>query len=271
MWLASALALVVAAGPELDLSTARFTDITGQLAENGRARSREIAEAWVGLHPTDPDAGRALIWIAHLYLADHQPDAAQPYFRRAAREYPKTQWGDYGTRGLADSDLAHHRFTEAIRGYESLEGSANPEIDYLGRMGAAEARGGRIRFIFFVAGLALLGGVFASRLWLARLAGGRLLRVPNELLYVLPVFVIMIIAAFHQEIDEGRTVIVLAVSSMFLLWANGVYLQARPPQRMRRPMEALLALVQAAALMYCSIIVTDVWHKFYDTLLSGPE
>jgi hypothetical protein len=271
MWLASALALLVAAAPELDLSSARFPDVTGRLAENGRARSRQLAEAWVAAHPIDPDAGRALIWISQLYLADRQPDAAQPYFHRAEREYPGTEWGEYGIRGIADYDLAHHRFAEAIRGYESLQSSPRPELVYLGRMGAAEARGGRVRFIFFAVASILLASVLGSRLWLARRAGARLLRVPNELLYVLPVFAIMIIAALHQEADEGRAVIVLALGAMLLLWANGVYLQARPPKRLQRALEAALALVQAAALMYCTIIVSDIWAKFYDTLVSGPE
>ena len=88
---------------------------------------------------------------------------------------------------------------------------------------------------------------------------------------MLPIFAIMIIAAFHQEADEGHAVIVLALGAMVLLWGNGIYLQVKPPRSFRRVLEAALALVQAAALMYCTIIVSDLWHKFYDTLVSGPE
>jgi hypothetical protein len=56
-----------------------------------------------------------------------------------------------------------------------------------------------------------------------------------------------------------------------VLWANGVYLRARPPRAARRLVETALGLAQAAAVLYCAVVLNGVWSKFYETLVMGAE
>jgi hypothetical protein len=274
MFLASALvmlSLTITSPASAEPAGLRFEDITNQVSAHGRARSREWMEAWVRAHPTDANAGRGLVWIAELYVADGRRDAARPYYERAAREYPDTEWGRHGVRGMAELDLAHRHYAAALKGYKRLASTPLPLWSYVGRTGIAEVRGERIRFVLFLIAALALVAFAAIRVWLASRAGDRIWRLPEECTYPLPIFVLMIAAAFNQPADEAIAVIVLAVGGFLLLWGNGVYRRARPPRGTHRLGEAILALVQTGALFYCVLIVSNVWHKFHDTIVMGAE
>jgi hypothetical protein len=205
--------------------------------------------------------------MAELRLADHRLDLAYDLFSRAAQDYGDGEWGLHGQKGRADLDLYQHRFGPALATFARL--AARPEAywQYVGRISLEEARHQRTRFWIYVALLAALGAWTLGRLGLAR---QKLWPPPEELLWSAPVLVLMLLAAFAQPAEEAHAVVTVALGGVVLLWANGAFLRLRPPGR-RWPLEAVLGVAQAAALLYCSVIANDLWMKFAETLTSGAE
>jgi hypothetical protein len=254
------LALLGAADPGFDA-------ITSRVGKQSHDESCAQMEAWVDAHPTDPNAGRGLIWMAELRLADRRTDLAYALFDRAARDYGDGEWGLHGQKGRADLDVAAHRFAPALETYAKLAARPEPYWQYVGRISVDSARGERLRFYVYAALLLALGAWTAFRLGRAR---KQLWPPPEELTWSAPVLLLMLAAAIAQPPEEARAVVWVALGGAALLWANGAYLRARPPGR-RWPLEALLGLAQAAALLYCAVIANDLWMKFAETLTNGAE
>ncbi len=246
-----------------------YEQVVAGVGQRTHDQSCALMDAWVDAHPSDPDAGRGLVWMADLRVLDHRGDLARPLFERAAREYPNTEWARHAEKGIADLDVAAHRYDEAIRLYESLASNPAPLWSYVGRMGAARARDERRRFTIYVVLLAALVGIASSRVVLALRTRVSLWPLPDELLYPLPMFVLMALAAIPQEPDERLGILYLAAGAVVLLWANGLYLSVRPIRGWKRFGEGVLALGQAAALLYCSIVASGIWEKFRDTFSGG--
>jgi hypothetical protein len=266
---AEATLLVLLAAP---CAAESFDEITRSVGESTRTESCARMEAWIREHPSDPNAGRGLVWMAQLDLGEHAFDDARRHLERAVTEYPDSEWALHGTRGLAALDLEGWRFGSAIARYQTLAARPEPFWNYLGRMGTQDAQGARTRFLAFIAAALGLFGLATARCVLARRRRAGLLRpLPEELTFTLPVFVLMLLAALHQEGAERRGVVTLALGAMALLWANGAYLRASPPRGWAVLREAGLGLLQAGALLYCAIVVNGLWEKFHDTLLMGAE
>jgi hypothetical protein len=208
--------------------------------------------------------------MAQLRVADLQPVLGRAYFLRAYRDYPGTEWGLHGLKGLADLDLADHRYGEAIARYDELARSRDPFFRYIGRMAANKARGARLRLGLALACLAGLIGLWAVRL--SRLGSWRRLwPPPTEVAYLLPLLLLMAAAASGQPPEEARAVRLLTFGAVVTLWLGGAYLRARPPAGGWRFLHGLLGVLQAAALLYVAVQGSGLWDKFHDTLVMGAE
>jgi hypothetical protein len=246
-----------------------FDEITHRVSQQSHDVSCQQMDAWIAAHPSDPNAGRGLIWMAELRLADHQFDLAYVLFDRAAREYPDTEWARHGQKNRADLDLYWHHFSAAIAAYDQLSKLPSPYWQYVGRMSLIQARSERVRFIIYaalVSGLVLLA---AFRLGRAR---KQLWPPPEEVVYAAPVLMLMMLASLAQPSEEAHAVMTVTIGALLLLWANGAYWRAQPPKaRWRWPFEALLGLVQAGSLLYCAVIANGLWLKFAETVTNGAE
>jgi hypothetical protein len=252
-----------------DAAAPTFEDI---VAPSTRSHDRSVAlmEAWVRAHPADTRVARGLIWMAQLRVADQQPALGRAYFQRAYHEYPSTEWGLHGLKGLADLDLAERRYGDAIARYEALAASRDPFFRYVGRMAANKARGERLRVVLALGALAALGALWALRL--LRLGSWRRLwPPPTEVAYLLPLLLLMAAAASGQPAEEARAVRLLTLGALVTLWLGGAYLRARPPAGGWRFLHGLLGVLQAAALLYVAVQGSGLWDKFHDTLVMGAE
>ena len=257
--LALLLTLSLAAEPS-------FEQIAGSVREGHQVEAIAQMQSWVDAHPSDPNAGRGLVWISQLWLTEGKPERAVVLLERAVRDYPGTEWESAAQLKLADLAVRSHRYGVALPLYEKLAVSPLEYYAYLGKTGAEHTRDERSRFWLL---LALSGGlvmVFAVRLRL-----GGLWPLPEEVYYAFPIAVMMGLAALAQPEDEARAVGTLAACGVALVWANATYFRRSPPGRWGYLREGLFALVQAAAVLYCAIVANGLWGKFADTLVSGAE
>lgn len=263
MWLVSALVLLAApAAPQ-------FEEIVAAVTAANHDESCAAMAAWVDAHPKDPRAAQGLLWMARLRISDRRPEDARPLLERALRDSPPGDWPLHAKKGLADLDLEAHRFDRAIAAFDALAREPAPLWRYVGSSAAANARGERTRFYaMFALVLAL------ALLWLSRVAraGVRMLwPPPTELVYVLPILLVMLAAATAQEEPEAHALVTLGLSAIALLWLNGAWLRARPPGPRSRYGQALLGLLQVASLLYCAMVGNGLWGKLMDTVAMGAE
>jgi hypothetical protein len=242
------------------------------LAASGRSHdaSCSLMEAWVNAHPLDARAPRGLVWSAQLRLADGKKNLAQSIFLRVRREYPGTEWALHSIKGLADLDLSSRRYGDAIAKYDLLAKSDLPFFQYVGRMAAQQTRGERLRFsgmLSLVVGFLLL--------WTLRLVWFTAWRIlwppPVEVIYPLPILLLLLAASLGQPVDEARGIRMLALGGLLMLWLNGAYLRARRPAGGWRVVHAALGLGQAGALLYTSVVLSGLFEKFHDTLIMGAD
>ncbi len=268
-WIALAAAQAPAPGASSDADR-EFDEIVGTVTEDSRDASCARMQAWVDAHPNHPQIPRGLVWMSKLRHADGRDDLARSLLERTLREYRGTEWELHAIQGLADLDLKSHRYGRAIAGYETLARSPDPLFSYIGRYGALNARGERVRFDVFLGLLAALAALSLHRLWRSGWLRS-LWPPPAELLYPLPVPLLMLVGSTALEVPERHTVITLALGGIALLWLNGAYLRARPPKGGGRVVQAALGIFQACALLYCAMIANGLWGKLVDTIAMGAE
>ena len=245
-----------------------FDAIVSRVGQQSHDRSCAQMQTWIDSHHDDPNAGRGLVWMAELHLADQRIDLARPLFARAAADYPGTEWGWQGQKGTADLQVVTHHYAPAITTYEKLSKLDSPYWQYVGRMSAVSAREEQKRWYIF---LALCAGLLAGVVWRVFRARGSLWPLPEEATYALPVAGVMLAAAFAQPAAEAHAVTTVALGSLVLLYAHGVHLRARTPSRGARVLEGVVGLAEAAALLYCAVVANDLWMKFSETLSNGAE
>ena len=257
----------------LCLATLARADDFGAITSSVNAHNRLTAcaqmIAWVDAHRTDPRAPQGLIWAGRLELIASRRDEAEALFRRVEQDYPGTEWALQAKKGLADVALLEHRFTAALEGYRALAARPEPFWRYTGKMAVISARGEEARFAAMIAiVLGLLGfwGVVFARAGMRRLWPW-----PEELVYALPVLVLLVFASFAQPRPERGALLTVALGGAALLWLNGAWMRARPPERAGRIVLALFGLAQATALLFCAFAANGLWDKLMDTITMGVD
>ena len=248
------------------LGDAQFDAITNASTAAAHDQACAQMQVWVDAHPEDPLAPRGLLWMAQLRRADDRADLARPLFAAILRQYPRSDWALHARKGLADLDVQEHRYQRAIETYRALAREPSPFWQYLGRNSAEAAQGARDRFYLFVVLFGATALLWISRVWRR---GVRLFwPLPGELVYPLPILLLVLLAATGQEPDEARAICAVAIGAMALLWLNGSWLRA---EKRRRLLNAGFAVAQLCALLYCSVVATGLWGKLIDTFAGGGD
>jgi hypothetical protein len=227
-------------------------------------------EDWVARHPTDPRAGRGVVWMARMHLVDGDEGGATTLFRRARDAYPGTEWALHGIEGLADLDVAHHRYGRAIEQYDLLARSPFPFFQYLGQQDGLHTRGLLFRFRITLGLVAVWAVVLAFRV---RQAGGlrALWPAPAVLTHSAPLPAALILSALAQPAPEATALVVLGVGSLLLLWLNGAWHMSRRLSLPQRIVETVFGVSQALALLFVAVVLSGIWDKFRDTLVMGAD
>lgn len=245
-----------------------FDRIVARVGQQSHDVSCAQMKAWVDQHPKDPNAGRGLVWMAELRLIDHHTDLAMPLLERAAHGYPDTEWGHQAEKSLADLLVGGHHYAAAIAIYEKLSKLPTDYWQYVGRMAAASAREQRTRWEIFLALVAALLAGIGYRIARAR---RQLWPLPDEVIYALPIALVMLAAAWAQSPEEAHAVVSVALGGMLLLYAHGVHLRSVELSWRTRLVESVVGLGEAAALLYCAVVANGLWLKFSETVLTGAE
>ena len=266
MWPASLLAALLAGATAAPAGPA-FDDIVSAVTAQNHDLSCAAMQGWLDAHPGDPRAAQGLVWMARLRTTDRRYDEARALLVRALREPPQGEWPLHAKKALGDLDLESHRFAPAIAAFEELARSPLPLWRYVGSNAAENARGERSRFRIMLLLLAAL-----CSLWLFRLRGLRpLFPPPMELVYALPVLLLVMLAAGSQEEPEAHALVTLGLGSAALLWLNGAWARARRPSGRARWAYLLVGALQASAMLYCAMIGNGLWEKLKDTIAMGAE
>jgi hypothetical protein len=262
--LVTALCGPLRAASGADPAAGEFDQIVSTTTTQNHDQACARMQSWIEQHPHDPAVARALLWMAQLRRTDRRSDLALPLLERAERE-GGGEWVLHARKGIADLALEAHRYAEAITTYDELARSPSPLWSYVGSSAAGNARAERSRFYLL---LLLLGAIAALSLSRILRTGLRALwPPPAELIYPLPILLLVLVSAAGQEEQEARAVITVALGSAVLLWLNGAWLRATPGRS--RLGKALLGAGQAASLLYAALVWNGLWEKLMDTIAMG--
>ncbi|MBK7865391.1 MAG: hypothetical protein IPJ65_43700 [Archangiaceae bacterium] len=267
---ASVASSTAGAQPDADADAA-FEAIVNSGGEGEQQTLVEQMQRWISAHPTHPDVPRGQVWMAKLLLWKGDEPRAVELFHRVAAEHPDTDLATESELALATLELGHLHFKWPLEIYKKHASSPDPKWRYLARKGLDDVRREYYLFLVFLAAVGVLLAFTALRAWLVRRAKASFWPPPEEVTYPLPVLGVVLLASLAQPAEAALAVRVFALGALALLWANGVYLRARPPQRFARLREALLGVGQVVLLTYCALIVSGLWLKFLETLETGIE
>jgi len=253
--------------PATPAAAPSFDQIVGSVTAQNHDEACARMQAWLDAHRGNGQAAQALVWMARLRTTDRRYAEARALLERALREPPVGDWQLHARKALADLDLESHQFEPAIAAFDELAKSPIPLWQFVGANAAENARGEQLRFRVMLALLAAL-----VLLWLLRVRRLRpIFPPPMELVYALPVLLLIVTAAAAQEEPEAHALVTLGLGAALLLWLNGAWARAQRPQGRARFGHALLGALQACAVLYCAMIGNGLWEKLKDTIAMGAE
>ena len=225
-------------------------------------------DGFAAAHPHAAETSRALLLAAQLRRTDGRDDLARSLLERSAAAAPGSPFALDATLGLADLDLTQWSYQSAIKRYQAVLESGSGRWEYQARMGLAAARAARTRH---AATVGICGALLVLGVWRAvRAAIAKTLwPMPEEARVALPVAALLGLTSLGQPPSEAHAVLGLAAAGAALLWINAAWFAARPPMGRRRWFEAGLSVAQAAAVLFCTVVLSDLWPRFVDTMASG--
>jgi hypothetical protein len=248
---------------DVALVSAQFDAIVASSKPDTQEQACAQMIAWVDAHSQDALAPRGLLWVGQVLRSGPQPERSRQYFERLVRDYPQTDWALHARKGIADLEMQRHHFSRAIAIYDELAGQASPFWQYLGSNAARVARGERNRFYLFLTLVVLF-----ALLWIPRLRRLEFWPLPRELIYPLPVLLLILLAATSQEPEEAHGIEAVALCAIALLWLNGSWLRL---ERRKPWLDAALGVLQLCAMLFCCIVATGLWGKVMDTFAGGGD
>lgn len=231
------------------------------------------AAAWPGA----PDAA---LFLAEWLVRIGELDDAQRRFAAVETKWPGTQQAAAAHRGGASTAILAHAWDRAEQLAQSI-----PIIDEADRALRDELleridRGRRLDFWYRVSWIALVVSVVGliASLVEAALRGGRRrpsFKPPVEVLYLLPVGVVLVGVALTTHRAIAPAVCILLIGGLALAWVSGITLEllrihARPIG-LRATLNVALCLTAVAALVYITLTHGDLLEMMIETVKFGPD
>jgi hypothetical protein len=194
----------------------RLAEIQQQFPLRSRAQSIADARRLADEAPGTEAAGRALLFLGGLALEAGAHGEASGWYERARGAHVAVR--ALAERGLGDVAFAERRYGEAMHRYDAAIGDAAPPLrDELRFKRAAAGRMRRGWLGEWAAWLAAAGALLV--MWWRRDPGAP--RVPREVVFVGPVYAIVIAAALGRDPRALPALVGIAAGSLALLWAWG--------------------------------------------------
>lgn len=267
---------------------ARFTEIGQGHTKRPESESIAMMEELVEQNPKWVGLPRALLWLGRAYEQTGQLDKAKQRFLEAARAAPGTEHEFDGYRGAGRVAVAQGNFEEAERLYRAMPLGDDPArirdfeyaIEHLDRE--------RLRARLYIASYVILALFLIGMLLSLRLASGSwrragrdLARPPTEVLFMVPITLILIAASYKGHPEIRPAVAIVCFGGMVIAWLSGAGLVAArasrhaEPSRWRRllrPSLHILACVAAVgAVCYIAVHRTRLIELVIATARFGPD
>ena len=233
-------------------ANARFADLRVTFARHSKQQSMRDLERLVAEAPGTTAAAGASEWLGDLWRTEHDDTRAEASYLRA-HDGADLRARVLAARGLGNIAIDHGRYTAAARFYaEARAASLSPQLDAELDLRLALARKLRARAVVewscwaFVA--ATIAWLFArSRFW-----SRPRLPIPTELLYIVPMYVLLIGSCIGRDAKVLRALWLIAGWSAALVGSAGLAAERRPLAGRRRLVRATLLALATAALLYAA-------------------
>jgi tetratricopeptide (TPR) repeat protein len=229
------------------------------------------AAAWPGA----PDAA---LFLAEWHQRLGELDAAQRRFAAVEDKWPGTPQAASARRGGASTAILAHDWDRAERLAQTApiveESDRALRDELLDRV----SRGRQLDFWYRVAWIVLalsVLGLLASLAEAARRGGKPPLKPPVEVLYLLPVGVVLVGVALTTHRAIAPAVCVLSFGGLVLAWISGITLELmrmrKRPIGVRAAINVVLCLSAVAALVYITLTHGDLLEMMIETVKFGPD
>jgi tetratricopeptide (TPR) repeat protein len=217
------------------------------------------AERLVGRWPQAQAAGRACLWMGSLALEQGRYIAARSWFDETLRRFPDGNLATLAWRGRGDVDYKEGHYAAALAAYArarpDAQGSLALELDE--KLRAARRERDR-----FVAELAAWTFALGSLVWLALALRGRTLRVPTETWALLPIYALLVLAAWRRDRQMTHALAYIAAGSLALV--TTAFAGGPPRSRLRT---ALVLSLANLAVLYIALQRAGATSVTWATLL----
>lgn len=219
-----------------------------------RPKEQSVAElVKLGDEAPDTQAGaRALAWLGDLAHLQKEDAIAVGFYRRAYDSRAGGEGHRLGARGLGDVDIGTRDYGDALDKYrEAAAGATGVMATELGlkielaqklRRRALGEWGAWI-------GLLLLVTAYLLR---ARVWRRPVLEFPVEVLYVMPIYALLLAGCYGRDEAVMRALWIIALGSTALIAAAGLSARRVPPLGLRRWLHVLVLAAANVALFYAA-------------------
>jgi len=235
-----------------------------------RSREESIArmEKLLASSPEFPDAPRAMLWLGTTLEGGGRRDEALARYREVRRRWPDGEWAARAARAEGDLLLARDELDAAEAAYRALSGEARDAM--LTRVAVERGRGRLAVAAWIVLALAVAAAL--AVVW--RRAGGLrpLIRPPAEVLYLLPVALLLAAAGLTENEALARAIAFVCAGGLVITWLSGAALEAaRPVGRARLASHLVVVALAVAAVVYLAVSRERLIDFILETVRFGPE
>ena len=251
------------------------------VAEADQLTATEVLARGEALSTPDwSGAPEVALWLAEWQRRHGQLREARARYAAVAARWPNTAPAIIALRGGAGTaiELGDWDGAEALAGRLPVEEVADRVLrdEILETAERGRLRGRLLTFAWLV--VAMMFAALAASLAEASLRGGRVrpvLRPPIEVVFMMPVAIVLggVALTTHQLIAPA--VIVLSVGGLTLTWLSGATLDTlrarNRPTRRRAFGHAVLCFVAVVALLYIVLMRDNLLDMVIETVRFGPE
>lgn len=242
-----------------------LAEIRARFPMRPKAESLLALEELARNSPSTDAGSQAAAWRGALAQQDKDLGAAERWFALAYAA-PEGEGHRLGARGLGDLDLAAHRYEDARLHFENAAiGAKGILAEELALKRALAIRLERRWFVELACwGLVILClAYFAARAYRGEGASG----APLELVYVVPVYLLLIVGALGRDPLVVRALILAAFGSLGLIAAAGWASRRAPPGARLRWIQAFFLVAANLALFFAVLNRTGL----VDTLVMTAQ
>jgi hypothetical protein len=238
-------------------ATSALTDLRARFASRPKEESLVALEQLARSAPNTDGGSQAAAWRGALAQQAGDPQAAQRWYAMAFAAPVGTTGHRLGARGLGDLDLRARRYRDARHHFElaaaGAEGILAQELSEKVQLSIKLERRHWLEILCWgLVAAALL--YFAARAWRGEGPAG----APLELVYVIPVYLLLIVGALGHDPLVLEALILAAVGSLALIATAGWASRRKKPSARLRWAHAALLVAANLALFFAVVNQTGL-------------